>query len=234
VIRLIRESATPEIAREGLMTNFGMSEIQARAVLDLRLQRLTGMERDKIKAEFEEIMKLIDHLKTVLDNEDMRFAIIKQELLEVKEKFGDPRRTEIQYLADEISIADLIEQEDVVVTISNLGYIKRTSSSEFRQQRRGGRGARGSRTRQEDWIEHMFVANTHHTLLFFTEKGRLYWLKVYEIPEGDKNSKGRAIQNLMQMPGDDKVRAIIDIANLDDKEFVQQHYIVLCTKKGVI
>lgn len=234
VIRLIRESATPEIAREGLMTNFGMSEIQARAVLDLRLQRLTGMERDKIKAEFEEIMKIIEHLKTVLDNEDMRFAIIKQELLEVKEKFGDPRRTEIQYLADEISIADLIEQEDVVVTISNLGYIKRTSSSEFRQQRRGGRGARGSRTRQEDWIEHMFVANTHHTLLFFTEKGRLYWLKVYEIPEGDKNSKGRAIQNLMQMPGDDKVRAIIDIANLDDKEFVQQHYIVLCTKKGVI
>lgn len=234
VIQLIRSSATPEIAREGLISNFGMTEIQSRAVLDLRLQRLTGMERDKIKEEYEEIMKLIDHLNMILGNEDMRYDIIKTELLEVKEKFGDARRTEIQYLADEISLADLIEQEDVVVTISNLGYIKRTSSSEFRLQRRGGRGARGSRTRQEDWIEHMFVANTHHTLLFFTEKGRLYWLKVYEIPEGDKNSKGRAIQNLMQLPGDDKVRAIIDIANLDDKEFVQKHYIVLCTRKGVI
>ncbi|HSR38170.1 MAG TPA: DNA gyrase C-terminal beta-propeller domain-containing protein [Phnomibacter sp.] len=167
-------------------------------------------------------------------DEGLRYDIIKQELNEVKEKFGDARRTEIQYLADEISIADLIEQEDVVITISHLGYIKRTSATEYRQQRRGGRGARGSRTREEDWIEHMFVANTHHTLLFFTEKGRLYWLKVYEIPEGDKNSKGRAIQNLMQIPQDDKVRAIIDIANLEDKEFVQAHYIVLCTKQGII
>lgn len=234
VIALIRASATPDVAREGLMTSFGMSEIQARAVLELRLQRLTGMERDKIKEEYDQIMKLIAHLQEILANESMRFDIIRNELLEVKEKFGDPRRTEIQYLADEISMADLIEQEDVVVTISHLGYIKRTSSNEFRQQRRGGRGVRGSRTREEDWIEHMFVANTHHTLLFFTEKGRLYWLKVYEIPEGDKNSKGRAIQNLIQIPQDDKVRAVIDIANLDDKEFVQQHYIVLCTSKGII
>lgn len=234
VIQLIRNSATPEIAREGLMTNFGMTEIQARAVLDLRLQRLTGMERDKIREEHAEIMKQIDYLKSILADEGLRYDIIKQELNEVKEKFGDVRRTEIQYLADEISIADLIEQEDVVITISHLGYIKRTSATEYRQQRRGGRGARGSRTREEDWIEHMFVANTHHTLLFFTEKGRLYWLKVYEIPEGDKNSKGRAIQNLMQIPQDDKVRAIIDIANLEDKEFVQAHYIVLCTKQGVI
>jgi DNA gyrase subunit A len=234
VIQLIRNSATPEIAREGLMTNFGMTEIQARAVLDLRLQRLTGMERDKIREEHAEIMKQIDYLKSVLADEGLRYEIIKQELNEVKEKFGDARRSEIQYLADEISIADLIEQEDVVITISHLGYIKRTSATEYRQQRRGGRGARGSRTREEDWIEHMFVANTHHTLLFFTEKGRLYWLKVYEIPEGDKNSKGRAIQNLMQIPQDDKVRAIIDIANLEDKEFVQAHYIVLCTKQGII
>lgn len=234
VIKLIRESATPEIAREGLMSNFGMTEIQARAVLDLRLQRLTGMERDKIREEHAEIMKQIDYLKSVLADEGLRYDIIKQELNEVKEKFGDARRTEIQYLADEISIADLIEQEDVVITISHLGYIKRTSATEYRQQRRGGRGARGSRTREEDWIEHMFVANTHHTLLFFTEKGRLYWLKVYEIPEGDKNSKGRAIQNLMQIPQDDKVRAIIDITNLEDKEFVQSHYIVLCTKQGII
>lgn len=234
VIRLIRNSPTPEQAREGLMTNFGLSEIQARAVLDLRLQRLTGMERDKIRDEHAEVMKQIDYLKGLLADESQRYSIIKQELLEVKEKFGDARRSEIQYLADEISIADLIEQEDVVVTISHMGYIKRTSSSEYRQQRRGGRGARGSRTRQEDWIEHMFVANTHHTLLFFTEKGRLYWLKVYEIPEGDKTGKGRAIQNLMQMPQDDKVRAIIDIQNLDDKEFVQQHHIVLCTQNGTI
>ena len=234
VIQLIRNSPTPEIAREGLMTNFGMTEIQARAVLDLRLQRLTGMERDKIREEYEEIMRHIDYLKSLLADEGLRYGIIKDELLEVKEKFGDARRTEIQYLADEISIADLIEQEDVVVTISHLGYIKRTSASEYRAQRRGGRGARGSRTREEDWIEHMFVANTHHTLLFFTEKGRLYWLKVYEIPEGDKNSKGRAIQNLMQIPQDDKVRAIIDIQDLEDKEFVQKHFIVLCTKKGVI
>lgn len=234
VIQLIRNSATPEIAREGLMANFGMTEIQARAVLDLRLQRLTGMERDKIREEHAEIMKQIEYLKSVLADEGLRYDIIKQELNEVKEKFGDARRTEIQYLADEISIADLIEQEDVVITISHLGYIKRTSATEYRQQRRGGRGARGSRTRQEDWIEHMFVANTHHTLLFFTEKGRLYWLKVYEIPEGDKNSKGRAIQNLMQIPQDDKVRAIIDIANLEDKDFVQSHHIVLCTKQGII
>jgi DNA gyrase subunit A len=234
VIKLIRNSATPEVAREGLMSNFGMSEIQARAVLELRLQRLTGMERDKIKEEFDEIMKLIDRLNNILADEPLRYEIIKGELLEVKEKFGDARRTEIQYLADEISLADLIEQEDVVITISNLGYIKRTSANEFRQQRRGGRGARGSKTRNEDWIEHLFIANTHHTMLFFTEKGRLYWLKTYEIPEGEKTGKGRAIQNLMQMPQDDKVRAVIDIANITDKEFAQSHYIVLCTKKGVI
>lgn len=234
VIALIRNSPTPDIAREGLMANFGMSEIQARAVLELRLQRLTGMERDKIRAEYDEIQKTIEYLKSVLADEGLRYSIIKTELLEVKEKYGDPRKTEIQYLADEISIADLIEQEDVVITISHLGYIKRTSASEFRQQRRGGRGAKASNTRQEDYIEHLFVANTHHTMLFFTEKGRLYWLKVYEIPEGDKTGKGRAIQNMMQIPQDDRVRAIIDIPNLADKEFVESHFIVLCTKQGII
>ncbi|HSC52461.1 MAG TPA: DNA gyrase subunit A [Phnomibacter sp.] len=234
IISLIRNSSTPELAKEGLITRFGMSEIQAKAVLEMRLQRLTGMERDKIKEEYDEIKKLIDHLKHILSDEPLRFQIIKDELQEVKDKFGDVRRTEIQYLADEISLADLIEQEDVVVTISNLGYIKRTSATEFRQQRRGGRGARGSKTRNEDWIEHLFIANTHHTMLFFTEKGRLYWLKTYEIPEGEKTGKGRAIQNLMQMPQDDKVRAVIDIADIADKEFAQSHYIVLCTKKGVI
>ena len=234
VIKLIRGSATPDIAREGLITTFGMSEIQARAVLDLRLQRLTGMERDKIRAEYDEIQKTIEYLNSILGDEALRFEIIKGELIEVKEKYGDARKTEIQYLADEISLADLIEQEDVVITISNLGYIKRTSASDFRQQRRGGRGAKASSTRQEDYIDHLFVANTHHTMLFFTEKGSVYWLKVYEIPEGDKSGKGRAIQNMMQIPQDDKVRAIIDIANLGDKEFVESHYIVLCTKQGII
>ncbi len=234
VIALIRNSATPNIAQEGLIGNFGMSEIQAKAVLELRLQRLTGMEIDKIREEHAEIMKLIEHLKEILANEGMRFDIIKGELAEVKAKFGDERRTEIVYVGDEMNMLDYIEDEDVVVTISHLGYIKRTSATEYRQQRRGGRGAKGSSTRQEDYIDHLFVASTHHTLLFFTEKGRCFWLKVYEIPEGDKTSKGRAIQNMVQMPPDDKVRAIIDIKNFDDEEYVKGHYIVLCTKKGII
>ncbi len=234
VIKLIRESATPAIAQEGLIQEFGMTEIQAKAVLELRLQRLTGMEIDKIRQEHAEIMQLIDHLEAILANEGMRYDIIRQELAEVKARFADERKTEIVYVGDEINMLDLIEEEDVVVTISHLGYIKRTPSDEYRQQRRGGRGARGSSTRNEDYIEHLFVASTHHTLLCFTEKGRCYWLKVYEIPDGDKTSKGRAIQNLIQIPPDDKIRAIIDVKNLDDKEYLQQHYIVLCTKKGII
>ena len=199
VIKLIRESSTPIIAQDGLVSNFGMSEIQAKAVLEMRLQRLTGMEIDKIREEHAEIMKLIEHLKEILANESMRYDIIKKELAEVKAKFGDERKTEIVYANNEINMLDLIEEEDVVVTISHLGYIKRTSSAEYRQQRRGGRGSKGSSTRQEDYIEHLFVASTHHTLLFFTEKGRCYWLKVYEIPEGDKTGKGRALQNMIQI-----------------------------------
>ncbi|MFZ1370359.1 MAG: DNA gyrase subunit A [Ferruginibacter sp.] len=234
VIKLIRESSTPNIAQEGLITSFGMSEIQAKAVLELRLQRLTGMEINKIREEHAEIMKLIEHLKMILANEDMRYDIIKKELIEVKEKFGDERKSEIVYVGDEINMLDLIEDEDVVVTISHLGYIKRTSAAEYRQQRRGGRGAKGSSTRQEDYIEHLFVASTHHTLLFFTEMGRCFWLKVYEIPEGDKTSKGRALQNMIQIPPDDKVRAIIDVKSFDDEEYVNSHYIVLCTKQGII
>ncbi len=234
VIKLIRESSTPNIAQEGLITQFGMSEIQAKAVLELRLQRLTGMEINKIREEHAEIMRLIEHLKLILANEDMRYDIIKTELLEVKEKFGDERKSEIVYVGDEINMLDLIEDEDVVVTISHLGYIKRTSAAEYRQQRRGGRGAKGSSTRQEDYIEHLFVASTHHTLLFFTEMGRCFWLKVYEIPEGDKTSKGRALQNMIQIPPDDKVRAIIDIKSLEDEEYVNNHFIVLCTKQGII
>jgi len=234
VIRLIRASATPDVAKEGLITNFSMSEIQAKAVLELRLQRLTGMERDKIREEHAEVMKLIAHLKDILGDESKRFQIIKDELNEIKEKYGDERKTEITYLADEISMEDLIEEEDVVVTISHFGYIKRTSASEYRQQRRGGRGARGSRTREEDYIDQLFVASTHHTLLFFTEKGRCFWLKVYEITEGDKQSKGRAIQNLIQIPPDDTIRTIITIKNLQDEEYINNHYIVLCTRKGII
>lgn len=258
VIALIRASRTPDEAKEALMTKSreekwylkpelfadlttelykqeeGLSEAQVKAILELRLQRLTGMERDKILEEFNEIIKNIKRLKELLASEELRYDLIKKELEEVKEKFANPRKSEIQYLADEMRIEDLIEQEDVVITISHLGYIKRTSASEYRQQRRGGRGAIGSKTREEDFVEHLFVASTHDTMLFFTEKGRCYWLKVYEIPEGEKQSKGRAIQNLIQIPQDDKVRAIIEVKKINDKDFVNSHYIVLCTKKGII
>jgi DNA gyrase subunit A len=235
VIALIRSSSTPEIAKDNLVNaGWGLDEIQAKAILELRLQRLTGMEREKIKEEFDELMKLIAHLNEILSNEGMRFDIIKKELLEIKDKFGDERKTEITYLDDEVKIKDLIKEEDVVITISHLGYIKRTPADEFRAQRRGGRGAMGGKTREEDYIEHLFVASTHHTMLFFTEKGRVYWLNVYEIPEGEKTGKGRAIQNLMQLPPDDKVRAILDVKDLKDGDFVNNHNIVLCTKKGII
>jgi DNA gyrase subunit A len=234
VIQLIRNAATPDVAKEGLMSEFGMSDIQAKAVLELRLQRLTGMEINKIKEEYEEIMKLITYLKELLSDEGKRYDVIKTELTEVKERFGDSRRTEITYLDNEVRIEDLIKEEDVVITVSHLGYIKRTSADEYRAQRRGGRGSIGGKTRQEDYIEHLFVASTHHTLMFFTEKGRCYWLKVYEIPDGEKQGKGRAIQNLMQLPSDDKIRAIIDVKNLQDEEFVNNHFIVLCTKQGII
>jgi DNA gyrase subunit A len=235
VITLIRASSTPEIAKENLVNaGWGLDDLQAKAILELRLQRLTGMEREKIKEEHDELIKLITFLKELLADEGKRFEVIRKELLEIKDKFADARRTEITYLEDEVRIKDLIKEEDVVITISHLGYIKRTSATEYRQQRRGGRGAIGGRTRDEDYIEHLFVASTHHTMLFFTEKGRCYWLNVYEIPEGDKTSKGRAIQNLIQIPQDDKVRAIIDVKDLKDLDFVKSHNIVLCTKKGII
>ncbi len=235
VIALIRASATPDVAKENLINaGWGLDEIQAKAILELRLQRLTGMERDKIKQEFDELMKLIANLKEILANEGLRFDIIKKELTEIKEKFGDERRTEITYLDNEMSLKDLIKEEDVVITISHLGYIKRTPAEEYRSQKRGGRGVMGGKTREEDYIEHLFVASSHHTLLFFTEKGRCYWLNVFQVPEGEKSGKGRAIQNLMQLPPDDKVRAIIDVKDLKDEEFVKSHNIVLCTRKGII
>ncbi len=234
VIKLIRESASPNIAQEGLMTNFGMTEIQSKAVLELRLQRLTGMEIDKIREEHAQLLKEIDRLKEILANEGLRFDIIKTELLEVKTKFGDERKSEIVYADDEINMLDLIEEEDVVVTISHLGYIKRTTANNYRQQRRGGRGAKGSSTRQEDYIEHLFIASTHHTLMIFTENGKCFWLKVYQIPEGERTSKGRALQNMIQIAPDDKVRTIISVKNFDDEEYVNNHFILLCTKNGII
>lgn len=234
VIKLIRESASPNIAQEGLMTKFGMTEIQAKAVLELRLQRLTGMEIDKIREEHAQLMKEIDRLKEILANEGLRFDIIKTELLEVKTKFGDARKSEIVYADDEINMLDLIEEEDVVVTISHLGYIKRTTANDYRQQRRGGRGAKGSSTRQEDYIDHLFIASTHHTLMIFTENGKCFWLKVYQIPEGERTSKGRALQNMIQIAPDDKVRTIISVKNFDDEEYVNNHFILLCTKNGII
>ncbi|TXJ22954.1 MAG: DNA gyrase subunit A [Chitinophagaceae bacterium] len=235
VITMIRNSATPEIAKDNLVNaGWGLDEVQAKAILELRLQRLTGMEREKIKEEYDELMKLIGELKELLANEALRYGVIRKELLEIKEKYGDERKTEITYLDNEVRIKDLIKEEDVVITISHLGYIKRTPADEYRAQRRGGRGVIGGKTRDEDYIEHLFVASTHHSMLFFTEKGRCYWLNVYEIPEGEKTSKGRAIQNLIQLPQDDKIRAIIDVKDLKDEEFVKSHNIVLCTKKGII
>ncbi len=258
VIRLIRGSRTPDDAKTALIEKSksenwyvnqsifeeltdelykqeqGLSEIQAKAILELRLQRLTGMERDKIVAEFNELLQIIKRLKALLASEFLRYELIKTELLDIKAKFGDVRKSEIQFLSSEMRMEDFIKEEDVVITISHLGYIKRTTASDYRQQKRGGRGAVGSKTREEDYVEHLFVASTHHTMCFFTEKGRCFWLKVYEIPEGEKQAKGRAIQNLMQIPTDDKVKAIIDVRKLEDKEFVDSHYIVLCTKKGII
>lgn len=234
VIRIIRESATPNEAKEALMKNFGLSEIQSAAILELRLRVLTGMERDKIREEYDDLMKLIAYLQDVLGDEALRMAIIKDELNEVKEKYGDGRRTEIVYSADDQRIEDLIADEDVVITISHMGYIKRTQLAEYRAQNRGGRGSRGSATRDEDFVEHLFVANTHGYLLFFTEQGRCYWMRAFEVPEGNKTSKGRAIQNLISLPPGDKVKAFINVRSLSESEYINNHYIVMCTKQGIV
>ncbi|MEY4595371.1 MAG: gyrase subunit [Bacteroidota bacterium] len=234
VIALIRSSQTPQIAQDGLMEKFGLSEIQSKAILEMRLQRLTGLERDKIRDEYAELKKLIDYYKDVLANETLRMEIIKDELAEIRSKYGDERRTEIVYTGDEISMEDMIADEDVVITISHKGYIKRTALTEYRTQGRGGRGARGSSTRDEDFVEHIYVASTHNYMLFFTEKGRCHWLKVYEIPEGNKTSKGRAIQNLISILPDDKVKAFINVKTLENEEYINQNFIVMCTKNGTI
>ncbi len=234
IIALIRASANADIAKEGLVSQFGLSEIQAKAILELRLQRLTGMERDKIRQEYAEIMSLIARLKAILADEGIRMQIIKDELIEIKEKFGDARRSEIVYAAGDFRMEDMIEEEDVVVTVSHLGYIKRTPVAEYRVQNRGGKGAMGGATRNEDFIEHMVVASTHHYILLFTEQGRCFWLKVYEIPEGSKNTKGRAVQNLLLIPADDKIRAYITVRSLDDRAYLENNFIVFCTRRGII
>jgi DNA gyrase subunit A len=234
VIALIRKSTTPDIAREGLISNFGLTEIQAKAILEMRLQRLTGLEIDKIREEYKEVMATIADLKDILAKEDRRMLIIKDETLDMKKRYGDERRTEISLFGDNISMEDLIAQEDVVVTISHMGYIKRTSLDEYRVQSRGGRGAMGGKTRDTDFIEHLFVASTHNYLLLFTEQGKCYWLKVYEIPEGTKTSKGRPIQNLLNLSQDDKVKAYINIKDLKDEEFLDTNFIVMATTGGTV
>ncbi len=234
VIALIRASLTPEEARSGLMEKFALSEIQARAILDMRLQRLTGLERDKIKDEYEALMKQIEHYKLILSDEGMRMQIIKDEITEIKDKYGDEPKTQIEYTAQDFRIEDTIADEEVVITISHMGYIKRTPLREYRRQGRGGRGARGSDVRDEDFLEHLFVATMHNYMLFFTEKGKCLWMRVFEIPEGSKASKGRAIQNMMSIEPGDKVRAYINVKDLTDKEYLENNYIILCTKKGTI
>jgi DNA gyrase subunit A len=234
VIALIRASRTVDEAREGLMTRFELSEIQAKAILDMRLQRLTGLEREKVKQEYDETIALIERLKEILEHEAIQRGIIKDELLEVKERYGDERRTEITYEDGEISIEDIVADEQVVITISHAGYIKRTPVTEYRLQGRGGRGSRGSRTKDEDFIEHIFIASNHNYLLFFTEQGKCHWLRVYEIPEGSRTSGGRFIQNILAIPSDDKVKAYIIVQDLTDKDFLDDHFILFCTKKGLV
>ncbi len=234
VIKIIRESESPDTAKDELMTRFALSEIQARAILDMRLRTLTGLEVDKLNAEYEELMKSIAYFKEILSDEGLRFKIIREELVEIKEKYGDERRSEIVYAGDDLKIEDMIADEDVVITISHLGYMKRTNLAEYRAQNRGGRGSKGTATRDEDFVEHMFIASTHNYILLFTEKGQCYWLRAYEVPEGNKQSKGRAIQNIISIAPDDKVKAFINVKNLTDEEFLNNNYIVLCTKEGII
>ena len=234
IIKLIRSSRTPEDARNGLISNFSLSEIQAKAILDLRLQKLTGLEMDKIKTEHEEIMRRIERFKEILSDENLRYTLLVDDLKEVKEKYGDERRSNIEFSSSEVSIEDMIPNDEVLITISHLGYIKRTTLSEYRAQGRGGVGSKGATTRDEDFVEEMVMANNHDYMLFFSEQGKCFWLKVYEIPEGSKTSKGRAIQNIINLPKDDKIMAYINTKDLKDEEYINSHFIMMCTKKGVV
>ncbi len=234
IVRIIRASQTPDAAKQTMIERFELSDIQASAIIEMRLRALTGLERGKLLAERDELEKLIAHLTEVLANVGMQMQIIKDELLEIKEKYGDERRSEIVYASEEFNPEDFYADDDMVITISHMGYIKRTPLAEYRTQNRGGVGAKGSATRDEDFIEHIYVASMHNTMLFFTEKGRCFWLKVYEIPEGARSSKGRAIQNVIQIEPDDKVRAYINVKSLADAEYVNNNYIIMCTKDGTI
>jgi DNA gyrase subunit A len=234
VIAIIRSSKTPDEARERLMVRFNLSDLQARAIVEMRLRQLTGLEQEKLREEYNEIMALIEHLKNVLANVDLQMKIIKDELLEIKDKYGDPRRTEIVPNAEEFNPEDFYADDEMVITISHMGYIKRTPLTEFRRQNRGGTGAKGGSTRDEDFIEHLYIATMHNTMLFFTRKGKCYWLKVYSIPEGSRTSKGRAMQNLINIEPDDNVRAFINLKNLNDEDYINNNFIVLCTAKGII
>ena len=234
IIRIIRASKSVEDAKNELMAAFGFTDVQATAIVEMRLRQLTGLEREKLQSEYDELMKFIQYCQDVLANEDMQYGIIKDETLEMKEKYGDERRTEIALSAEEFNPEDFYPNEDVVITISHLGYIKRTSLAEYRLQNRGGVGMKGSATRDEDFIEHIYVANMHSTMLLFTQNGKCYWLKVYEIPEGSRASKGRAIQNVINIEPDDKIKAYLNVKNLKDEDYVNNNYIVLGTKKGII
>lgn len=234
VIQLIRASKTPEEARTGLIDTFNLSEVQARAILAMQLQRLTGLEIEKIKEEYAELLKKIDHLKNILASLEMRMQIIKDECLEMKEKYGDGERTRIEYTANDFRIEDTIADEDMVITISHMGYIKRTPLTEFRTQARGGTGSKGSTTREEDFVEYLFHATNHNYLIFFTDQGKCFWKRVFEIPEGAKNSKGRPIQNLINISAEDKIKAFVNVHDLTDEDYIQNNYIILCTKKGII
>ena len=234
VIALIRGSKTPEEARTGLMTRFELSEVQARAILDMRLQKLTGLERDKLRAEYDELMELIAELKAILENKDKRMAIITQELIDVREKYGDERRSNIEFSSADLSIEDMIPDEKVVITISHAGYIKRTRLNEYRTQSRGGVGSKGTATRDKDFLEHLFTATNHNWLLIFTQMGKCFWMRIFEVPEGSRQSKGRAIQNLINIEQDDKVLAYIPVKDIKDPEYANAHNVILCTKKGLV
>jgi DNA gyrase subunit A len=234
VIKIIRGAQSPDEAREKLIERFDLTDVQARAIVDMRLRQLTGLEQDKLREEYQALLKEIDRLKDILEHEHLRMEIIKNEMLEIKQKYNDPRRTEIVYSSEEFNPEDFYADEEMIITISHLGYIKRTPLSEFRTQNRGGVGSKGSTTRDEDFIEHIYPASMHNTMLFFTKMGRCFWLKVYEIPEGSKNSKGRAIQNLLQIDPEDTVKAFIRVKQLNDEEFINSHYILMGTRKGVI
>lgn len=233
-IQIIRNSKTPEEARNGLMERFALSDIQARAIVEMRLRQLTGMEQDKLRAEYQEVLDLIARLKEILENEALRMQIITDELLEVRAKYGDARRTQIVYASEEFNPEDFYADDEMIITISHLGYIKRTPLTEFRAQNRGGVGSKGSDSRDQDFIEYIYPASMHNTMLLFTQKGKCYWLKVYDIPEGSKNSKGRAIQNLLNIDSDDKVNAFIRVKGLNDKEYINSHFLIFATKQGVI